>query len=335
MHTQTVTPKINIHVPTISAIEANQKRISQWIVETPVWPCPTPVLQKLGLHNEVLFKLELFQQTGSFKARGALTTLMGLDDLALRKGVVAASAGNHAIAVSYAAKVFNTRAKVVMPKTASPIKIQRCKDYGAEVVLMDSITQVFDKMQEIAKVEERTAVHPFEGPLIALGTATLGLELVRQIPNLEAVIIPVGGGGLCAGVATAVKQLLPHCLVYGVEPEGADAMYQSFATGAPVKLDAINTIAESLAAPCTMPYSFALCHRFVNDIVRVSDVAMAQAMALMFYELKLAVEPAAAAAMAALCGPLQQTLAGKRVAVIVSGTNIDLDRYYAIVKNAV
>jgi len=320
-------------IPTLTAIAANQQKISSWIVETPVWDWPYALVESLDLKNEIFFKLELFQQTGSFKVRGALTTLLNLNEEALAKGIVAASAGNHAIAVSYAAKIFNTSAKVIMPRTASPVKMQRCKNYGAEVILTDSMTQSFNKMQELAEREGRASIHPFEGHLIALGTATIGLELLQQIPRLDAVIVPIGGGGLIGGIGAAIKQAAPQCLVYGVEPEGSDVMYRSFAAGKPVRLEANNTVAESLAVPSAMPYSFDLCHRFVDQIVHVSDSAIEKAEVWMFYETKLAVEPAAAAALAALCGPLKEPLQGKRVALIVSGTNIDVDRYFQIVQS--
>jgi threonine dehydratase len=137
------------------------------------------------------------------------------------------------------------------------------------------------------------------------------------------VIIPIGGGGLCAGVSCAVKQMLPHCAVYGVEPEGADSMHRSFASGRPESIEAVRTIADSLGAPHAAPYSFSLCRRYVDELVKVDDDALRSAMRLLFSSAKLAVEPAGAAATAALCGPLRERLAGKRVAVIVCGANID------------
>src|SRR2546430_2398065 len=147
--------------------------------------------------------------------------------------------------------------------------------------------------------------------------------LCEQAGELDAVIVPIGGGGLCAGVASAVKQLLPRCAVYGVEPEGADSMHRSFASGKPESIDVVRTIADSLGAPHAAPYSFALCRRYVDRLVKVDDDALRWAMALLFHSAKLAAEPARAPATAALCGPLPATLSGKRVAVIVCGANID------------
>lgn len=183
--------------------------------------------------------------------------------------------------------------------------------------------RAFERVKQIEEQEGRTFVHPFEGPRTALGTATLGLELAEQVPDVQAVIVPIGGGGLCAGVAAAMKLARPECRVYGVEPEGADSMRRSFAAGSPQPIEAVRTIADSLGAPHAAPYSFALCRRYVDELVLVSDDALRRAMALLFSSAKLAVEPAGAAATAALCGPLRERLAGLRVALVVCGANID------------
>jgi threonine dehydratase len=211
-----------------------------------------------------------------------------------------------------------------MPKTANAARVALCRAYGAEVVLTDDVYAAFAEVERIQQDEGRTFIHPFEGELTVLGTATVGYELCNQVVDLEAVIVPVGGGGLIAGIACAVKQMQPRCKVYGVEPEGADSMSRSFKTGSPQKLERVATIADSLAAPYALPYSFDMARRFVDDIVTVSDDAMQRAMGLLFAEMKLAVEPAGAAATAALSGPLRERLEGKRVGLIVCGTNIDL-----------
>jgi threonine dehydratase len=273
--------------------------------------------------TRVVLKEELFQRTGTFKPRGALTVMLELDREALGRGVTAVSAGNHAIAVAYAAQALGSTAKVVMPKTASPFRVAKCRERGAEVELVEDVHRAFERVKEIEAQEGRTFVHPFEGPRTALGTATLGLELVEQVPDVEAVIVPIGGGGLCAGVAAAVKLARPQCRVYGVEPEGADSMHRSFAAGSPQGIDAVRTIADSLGAPHAAPYSFALCRRYVDELVLVSDDALRRAMRLLFSSAKLAVEPAGAAATAALCGPLRERVAGRRVALVVCGANID------------
>jgi threonine dehydratase len=210
-----------------------------------------------------------------------------------------------------------------MMKTANPFRVAACRELGAEVELQEDVHRAFARVKEIEEQEGRTFVHPFEGPLTARGTGTLGLELVEQVPDLDAVVVPIGGGGLCAGVAAAVKLARPRCQVFGVEPEGADTMRRSFAAGSPQAIDQVRTIADSLGAPYAAPYSFGLCRRYVDDLVLVDDDALRRAMRLLFASAKLAVEPAGAAATAALCGPLRDRLRGKRVGVIVCGANID------------
>jgi threonine dehydratase len=194
-------------------------------------------------------------------------------------------------------------------------------------VLVDDVQQAFARVQQIHHEEGRAFVHPFEGPLTALGTATLGLELCQQVPDLDAIIVPIGGGGLCAGMAAAVKQLQPRCQVYAVEPTGANSMYLSFQADSPQPVDQVRTIADSLGAPYALPYSFELCRHYVDDLVLIDDDAMRRAMGLLYSSMKLAVEPAGAAATAALCGPLRARLVGKRVGVLVCGSNIDLESF--------
>jgi threonine dehydratase len=153
------------------------------------------------------------------------------------------------MAVGYAAAALGTTAKVVMPESANPMRVGKCRAYGAEVVLVEDVHAAFDEVRRIEREEGRTFVHPFEGPLTALGTAGVGLEFMEQVDGLDAVIVPIGGGGLCAGIASAVKLLRPGTAVYGVEPEGADTMHRSFRAKAPQAIDQVRTIADSLGAP--------------------------------------------------------------------------------------
>jgi threonine dehydratase len=310
--------------PTLEAIRATRERLGTRVATTPVRLWDDDALRRvLGANTQVFLKEELFQRTGSFKVRGALSVMLDLGRDALARGVTAVSAGNHAIAVAYAAATLGTTAKVAMPRSANPFRVRRCCELGATVELLDDVHQAFDRVREIERTEGRTFVHPFEGPKTALGTATLGLELIEQVQGLDAVIVPVGGGGLCAGVSAAVKLASPRTQVYGVEPEGADSMHRSFAAGSAQAIDAVRTIADSLGAPHAAPYSFALCRRYVDALVLVSDDELRRAMHLLFASAKLAVEPAGAAATAALCGPLLERLRGRRVGVIVCGANID------------
>jgi threonine dehydratase len=309
---------------TLDAIRACRARLGDRVATTPVhlWRGPR-IAAAAGDDVAVLVKLELLQVTGTFKARGALNVIESLTPDQLARGVAAASGGNHAVAVAFAAQAAGSPAKVVMPKTASPARVDLAKAYGAEVELVETIAAAFARTEEIVAQEGRTFVHPFEGPLTAQGTATVALEFSEQAGPLDAVIIPIGGGGLCGGMAAAFKQLQPNCQVFGVEPTGADSMVRSLAAGHPLKLDKVQTIADSLGSPMALPYSFGLCRDFVDEVVLVDDDALRAAMGLLFAEMKLAAEPACAAATAALTGPLKGRFAGKRVGVLACGSNID------------
>jgi len=314
--------------PSPAEIEAARRRLGDLVRETPVWQWRGGAVEEaLGPETEVFLKLELFQFAGTFKPRGALTNMLALDSNALARGVVTVSAGNHAMATAYAARALGTTAKVVMPKTANAARVAACRRGGAGVVLVENVHAAFAEVERIEKEEGRAFVHPFEGPGTALGTATLGWEFCRQVAGLEAVIVPIGGGGLCAGVAAAVKGMEPACRVYGVEPEGADTMHRSFALGRPATIDAVHTIADSLAPPHAAPYTFGLCRRYVDELVLVDDDALCAGMVHLFRGMKLAVEPAGAASTAALLGPLRERLRGRRVGLIVCGTNIDLTTF--------
>lgn len=329
MTTESPTP------PTLAEIRAARQRLGERVRTTPVWRWRGRRIEEiLGTGTEVFVKLELFQYAGTFKPRGALLNMLALDSGELARGVTAVSAGNHAIAVGFAARSLGTDAKVVMIETANPARVADCRAYGAEIVMAGDAHRAFDEVRRIEAEEGRAFIHPFEGKNTALGTATVGLELGEEVSGLDAVIVPIGGGGLCAGVATAIKLLQPRCLVFGVEPEGADTMHRSFAAGEPRSIDRVRTIADSLGAPHAAPYSFGLCRRFVDDLVKVDDGALCRAMELIFQEMKLAVEPACAAATAALCGPLRQRLGGRRVGVIFCGSNIDGETFSRTLEGA-
>jgi len=322
-----VRPGAESPYPLLQDIEVAAERLAGQVLQTPVWRWQTGAASRLSPQTEVWLKLELFQRTGSFKLRGALNCIQALDAAALARGVVAASAGNHAIAVAYAARAAGTTAKLAMPRNASPVRVAACRDQGADLLFTDTIHQAFALAQQLVADEGRSMVHPFDGPLTAEGTATIGLELMRQVQDLDAVIVPVGGGGLCGGIAAAVKQINPGILVFGVEPFGADAMYRSFQAGLPQVLEHVDTVADSLGAPYALEYSYGVCQRFVDEMVRVTDDEMVASMQHLFRDMKLVAEPAAAAATAALLGPLRERLDGMRVALIVCGSNIDNARF--------
>jgi threonine dehydratase len=311
---------------TVEAVHAALKRLKPWIVKTPLYRWRSlEVTNLLGEHTKVIIKLELFQNTNTFKPRGALNVMLNADSDKLKNGIVAMTGGNHGIAASYAAKVLGHQAKIIMPKTASPLRRQRCIDYGAEVISCEDFADGLELFQKIQDAEGRLPVHPFEGPFTAQGTAMIADEWKHQATSpLDAVIIAVGGGGLIAGMAAYFKQVWPNIKIYGVEPMGAPTIYNSLKSGKPERLDKTNTIADSLAAPWAMPYSFGLIQKYVDDIVLLSDDEMRHAMHFLFTEMKLVAEPACAAPVAALLGPLKDKLAGKRVGLLACGSNLDI-----------
>jgi len=313
---------MNAVAPTIDDIRGLGRALRDKIVRTPVLEC-RPLADELDNGTSIVGKLEFLQHTGTFKARGALATIAGLDNAARAAGVTAVSAGNHAIATAYAAQANGVSAKVVMIRTSNPARVAACEAYGAEVVLAENVHDAFAKVEAIQRDEGRHFVHPFEGPEVALGTGLVGLEMCEQVKDFDALIVPVGGGGLIAGISNAVKQLRPDVRIYGVEPEGADTMARSFASGKPESIDAVRTIADSLGAPFALPYSFELTRRNVNELCRITETEICNAMGLLFHRQKFAVEPACAATTAALFGPLREALAGQRVLLLFCGSNID------------
>jgi len=314
--------------PSISEIEACACSIAPYIIETPMHRWSGAFIENyLGADSEVHLKLELFQRTGTFKPRAAIHNVLSLSDEERRCGVTAVSSGNHAIATAYAAASFGIDAKVVMLSSSNPARVEAARRYGAEIVLAPDAERGFEMVEEIVSSEGKNFIHPYEGWRVTAATATCGVELIRSVEKLDAVIVPIGGGGLCSGIAVAVKQLRPECKVYGVEPVGAALMSASLEAGEPLQLANQSSIADSLIPPMTLPYGFSMCRRFVDEILLVEDDQIAAAVAILFSELKLAVEAAAAVSTAAALGPLRERLRGKCVALIVCGTNIDVDGF--------
>jgi threonine dehydratase len=319
----------------LNEIRAARARLGQRIVTTPAHRVTHPLLRTTAAADELWLKLELLQVTGSFKVRAALLHIDDLSEAQRSRGVTAISAGNHAIAVAYAAREAGISARIVMTSSANPARVAACRAYGADLVFAPDIHQGFELGQQIAQAEGRVMLHPFEGRRTALATATVGLELCEQVPALDAVVVPIGGGGLAAGVASAVKLLAPGAQVIGVEPWGADTMYRSLAAGRPVGIDSVDTIADSLGAPYAMPESFELCRHSLDRVVRVTDDELRASMRRLAEAAKLAVEPAAAASLAALSGPLRGEFAGGRVGLILCGSNIDVQTFCALVGGSV
>jgi threonine dehydratase len=265
-------------------------------------------------------KPELFQRTGSFKARGATNAVLSLPEADRARGLVTMSAGNHAAALAYAARAAGTTATVVMPAHANPGKVAATRSYGGEVVLTEDGLR--DTMNAIRDERGLTVVHPFDDPAVIAGAGTVGLEILAEVPEPDAVVVQVGGGGLLAGVATAVKEGWPRAKVYGVEPENADAMTRALAAGESVDLAPVS-VADALCAPFAGALTLPLVQRYVDEVVRVPDAAILDALRLTIERTKLAVEPAGAAGVAALLSGAISLPGGARVVVIASGGNVD------------
>jgi len=321
-----------MEAPSLFEIEEQARRLAVRIHQTPVHEWNTPLKARLiGDDTKALLKLELLQKTGSFKGRGALTVMDRLSPEQKKSGVVAGTGGNHGIAVAFAAQSAGVDAKVIVPRTINPFRLKAIKTYDAHVIEVENISLVLNEMRRIAAIENRAIMHPFENPLVTLGTATLGREFLAQAPDLDAVIVPIGGGGLASGISCAVKQINPRCKIYGVEPRGANSMVLSLQAGHPLTLpNGPRSIADSLCSPCTEPYSFSICQKFLDDVVLIDDDEMRTAMKILFEDLKLAVEPAGAAATAALLGPLKDRCSGLKVGIIVCGSNIDTETFHSL-----
>lgn len=320
-------PEPDIGPITLEAIDDNHNRLAGKIRHTPTIQIEGDFVREHLGQGQLYLKLECFQHTGTFKARGALTVANAIPTEARKNGITAASAGNHAIAAAWVGQELGLSAKVAMQSTANPFRVGLAESYGAEVILCDGGVATIAEAQRLEAEEGRTFIHPFEGMNTTLGTAGVGLEFIEDTPDLDAVIVAVGGGGLMSGVAAAIKLTNPACKVYGVEPTGADSMSQSFLAGKPMHLDAIDTIADSLAPPMALPFGYAVCRKYVDEIVTVDDDQICAGMVVLQEQAKLAIEPAAGAAMAGMIWPLRGQLVGKKVGVLICGANIDAATY--------
>ncbi|MGI9627227.1 MAG: threonine ammonia-lyase [Longimicrobiales bacterium] len=287
----------------------------------------TPLLSfhTLGkrLGTPAYLKCENLQKTGSFKVRGALNAIAALDDAERHRGVVTISAGNHAQAVAWAAAQSGIRSKIVMPETASPIKVVATEGYGGEVVLHGTSAEAFVEAGRIAEEEGLVFLHPFDAEAVVAGHGSVGLELEEQLPGPLQVVVPVGGGGQISGVAGALATGPDRHRVFGVEPVGASAMKQSLEAGTPVTLESTDTIADGLAPPMAGTINFQYVQSCVEDVVTVSDDEILQAMALIMTRAKQVVEPSGAAAVAALMFGKVPLTTNAPVVAILSGGNVD------------
>lgn len=269
-------------------------------------------------------KLELFQKTGSFKPRGVLNRLANLTDEERQRGLITLSAGNHAQAVAWAAREYGVRATVVMPTRATKAKVDATRGYGGDIVQTDG--DLLATALELQRERNLTLVHPFDCPFVIAGQGTLGAEVVEQVPDVDTVIVGVGGGGLISGVAAAVKALRPNARVIGVEPVGAAGMTESLRRGEPIRLDRLDTIADGLAAPFAGRLNYVHARDLVDEMVLVTDDEIISAIPVLMERCKIVPEPAGAATVAALLAGKVTPVPGSTTVAVVSGGNIDRER---------
>jgi threo-3-hydroxy-L-aspartate ammonia-lyase len=295
----------------------------------------TPVLASHTLDERtrarVHVKAECFQRGGAFKFRGAYTKLSSLDGDALRRGVIAYSSGNHAQAVALSARLLGSHATIVMPEDAPTAKLEATRGYGADVVLYDRYTQSREEIgAQLAHERGLELVPPYDDPLVMAGQGTAALELLEDVPELDVLLVPVSGGGLIAGCATAAKALRPEIRVVGVEPETGDDTRQSLAAGERVRIDVPRTIADGLQATSPGELTFAVNSRRVDEIVTVTDEEIVAAMIFIYERMKIVAEPSGAVGIAALlAGKVDAN--DKAAGVVLSGGNVGAARFAELV----
>lgn len=304
---------------TLDDIRAAAQRIAPFAHRTPVLTSRT--LDAMS-GRSLWFKCELFQRVGAFKFRGACNAVMALDDAAARRGVVTHSSGNHAQALALAARLRGIRAHVVMPSNAPRVKREAVEDYGAEVISCRPTLE--DRERTAAEVVARTGgtlIPPYDHPLVIAGQGTIALELLEQVPDLEAIVVPVGGGGMISGVAIAAKSIKPTVRIYGAEPSAVADAAAGKRSGRLEPATNANTIADGLKTALGT-LTFPVVQSLVDEILTVDESAIASAMRLVWERMKILIEPSAAVGVAAMLGapPPEQ-----RIGVILCGGNVDLD----------
>lgn len=281
--------------------------------------------QKIFENSDIYLKVENLQVTGSFKVRGASYKIANLSESEKQRGVIACSAGNHAQGVALASQKNNIKATIFIPATAPLSKVESTRKFGAQIKLIDGVyDDAYNAAVEFQKETNGIFVHPFDDVDVIAGQGTIGLEILEQLPDVEAVIIPIGGGGLISGVAYAIKQLKPSCKVYGVQSQGAGSMYQSFINKKILELPTVNTFADGTAVKRPGDLTFELCCKYVDDIITVSDDEIASAILALMEKQKLVAEGAGALSVAAAMYN-KLPIEGKKTVCLVSGGNIDVN----------
>jgi threonine dehydratase len=319
------TSTLSVPGVTLSRIESALARIRQSI---PVSPCTRSETFSELTGNSIYLKLENRQRTGAYKERGALNKLLSLTSTEKSQGVIAASAGNHAQAVAYHASNLGIHAKIVMPLATPLIKVSATRGYGGEVVLHGAnYDEACEEAMRLSLQDQLTFVHAFNDDVVIAGQGTLGLELLEQHPDLEVVIVPIGGGGLIGGIGCALKESNPRIQVIGVQPARLPSVKAALSEGKPVTLPSAVTIADGIAVRRAGERTLPLVQKYVDDIVTVEEEEIANAVLLLLEREKILAEGAGAAALAALVNrkiPVVSDGAGKKIVVVVSGGNIDV-----------
>ncbi|MBI4610444.1 MAG: pyridoxal-phosphate dependent enzyme [Candidatus Rokubacteria bacterium] len=306
---------------TFEDVEAAARRLADWIHRTPVITCRS---FDDAVGASVFFKCENLQRAGSFKIRGALNKLLTLSAAERRRGVVSFSSGNHAQGVALAARLVATSAVIVMPTDAPSLKVAATRHYGAEIVFYDRQREDREAIAtEIARQSGRVVVPPYDDYAIMAGQGTAAIELLRDVPSLDALLTPVGGGGLLAGCSTVAKALAPGVRLYGVEAETANDTWLSFQKGERVRIPPPPTIADGIRNLSPGELTFPILRKHVEEILLVSDEAIREAVGFLLFRAKLLVEPTGAVPAAALLAGKLPLERGARVGVVLSGGNID------------
>ena len=305
----------------IDDIRQAAQRIKSFVKRTPLEYSHT-LSQHLG--TNVFVKLELFQKTGAFKARGAFNKLLSLSAEERKRGVVAISGGNHAQAVAYASSVLNVDAVVLMPQSTPQNYVAATRNYGATVDLQPTITEAFAKIEDYKSVG-RIFIHPFDDPFVMAGQGTVGLEIMEDLPAVTDIIVSIGGGGFQGGVSTAVKGLKPGVRIWGVETIGADCMSQAIKVGHPVELPAITSIAKTLGAPSVSEQTLAIAQKNLEDVLVVSDEEAVQALKFILERLKILTEPAASCTLTAASRLKDRFNNNSNLVLVFCGGNLSVD----------
>ncbi|MEM0570007.1 threo-3-hydroxy-L-aspartate ammonia-lyase [Salmonella enterica] len=311
-------------LPEYSDIAAAAERIDGYANKTPVMTSRT-INEEFGA--EVFFKCENFQRMGAFKFRGAMNALRQFTPEQRAAGVVAFSSGNHAQAIALSAKLLGIPATIVMPHDAPATKVAATKGYGGNVVVYDRYTEDREQIgRDLAEKHNLTLIPPYDHPHVIAGQGTSAKELIEEVGSLDVLFVCLGGGGLLAGSALAVRYLSPECVIYGVEPEAGNDGQQSFQKGEIVHIDTPKTIADGAQTQHLGHYTFPLIQKYVNDILTVSDSELVASMKFMAERMKIVVEPTGCLGFAA-ARVRKSELVGKKIGVIISGGNVDISRY--------